>query len=128
MRRRRLLALALPALAPGCLSGLPTASGPRAPPEPDGTPGGDTGTGVSVSDIDVEPTDDDRLRVVATVRNRGGTPVDARVVVTVTVGGDETVRETTVRAPAGESATASVAFDATFDAFSADGSVSARVA
>jgi hypothetical protein len=126
VRRRRLLALALPALAPGCLSGLPTASGPRAPPEPDGTPGGRTGT--AVSDIDVEPTDDDRLRVVATVRNDGGDPVDARVVVTVTVGDEESVRETTVRVPAGDTATASVAFDVTFDAFSADGSVSARVA
>jgi hypothetical protein len=124
MRRRRLLA-ALPALLGGCLSNLPTATGPRSGPTPDGTPG--ERTGVVVADVDVEPTADDRLRVLATLRNRGPEPTDATVVVTVTVAGEESVRESTVRVPGGATVETSVAFDATFDAFTGDGSVSARV-
>jgi hypothetical protein len=108
MRRRRLLrALAVvPALLGGCLSDLPTATGPRSGPEPEDTPGQQTG--VVVADIDVEPT-------------------DATVVVTVTIADEETVRESTVRVPGQGTAEASVEFDATFDAFTGDGSVSARI-
>ena len=127
MRRRRLLRAlaAVPALLGGCLSGLPGATGPRSGPTPDGTPGGQTG--VVVEDIDVEPTDDDRLRVLATLRNRDPEPTDATVVVTVTVAGEETVREATVRVPGQGTVETSVEFDAAFDEFSGDGSVSARV-
>lgn len=127
MRRRRLLRTlaALPALLGGCLSGLPTATGPRSGPEPAGTPGQQTG--VVVSDVDIEPTEDDRLRVLATVRNRDPEPTDATVVVTVTIADEETVREVTVRVPGQGSAETSVEFDATFDEFTGDGSVSARV-
>ncbi len=128
MRRRRLLCAlaALPALLSGCLAGLPRASGPRSGPTPDGTPGGEGG--VTVADVDVEPTDDDLLRVVVSVGNRGAGRTAARVVVTVDAGGDESVRQTTVSVPAGGTATARVEFETTFDAFSSNGSVSARVA
>jgi len=128
MRRRRLIrSLAvLPALLPGCLAGLPRASGPRSGPTPDGTPGG--AGGVGVDDVDVEPTDDDRLRVVVSVVNRGAERTEARVVVTVETDGEEAVRQTTVAVPAGGRATARVEFETTFEAFSSDGSVSARVA
>ena len=127
MRRRRLLRAlaALPALLGGCLSSLPTATGPRSAPEPEGTPG--QRTGVVVADLDIEPTDDDRLRVLATLRNRDPEPTDATVVVTVTIADEETVRESTVRVPGQGTVETGVEFDATFDAFSEDGSVSARI-
>lgn len=127
MRRRRLLRalVALPALFGGCLSSLPTATGPRSGPTPDDTPGQQTG--VVVSDVDVEPTDDDRLRVLATLRNRDPEPTDATVVVTVTIAGEASEREATVRVPGRGSTAASVEFDATFDEFTGDGSVSARI-
>ena len=127
MRRRRLLrALAtLPALLAGCLSGLPTATGPRSGPDPEGTPG--QRTGVVVAEIDVEPTADDRLRVLATLRNRDPEATDATVAVTVTIADEETVREATVRVPGQGTVETSVEFDVTFDEFTGDGSVSARV-
>lgn len=128
MRRRRLLCslAALPALLSGCLAGLPRASGPRSGPTPDGTPGG-TGS-VVVADVGVEPTDDDRLRVVVTVTNRGAERTEARAAVTVRVDGEASVRETAVTVPAGGTTTADVEFAVTFDAFSSGGSVSARIA
>ena len=127
MRRRRLLCAVatLPALLTGCLSGLPTATGPRSGPEPEGTPG--RRTGVVVAEIDVEPTDDDRLRVLAALRNRGPDATDATVVVTVTIADEESVRETTVPVPGRETVETSVEFDATFDEFTGGGSVSARI-
>ncbi len=128
MRRRRLLCslAALPALLSGCLAGLPRASGPRSGPTPDGTPGEEGG--VTVADVGVEPTDDDRLRVVVTVTNRGAERTEARAAVTVRVDGEASVRETAVTVPAGGTTTADVEFGVTFDAFSSGGSVSARVA
>lgn len=128
MRRRRLLCAlaALPALLSGCLAGLPRASGPRSGPTPDGTPGEEGG--VTVADVGVEPTDDDRLRVVVTVTGRGAERTEARVAVTVRVDGEASVRETAVTVPAGGTTTADVEFGVTFDAFSSGGSVSARVA
>lgn len=128
MRRRSFAAAIAAALGGGCLADLPSATGPRSGPTPSSTPGTPgTPAGSSVTDVDVETTDDGRLRVVATVRNRGSTARTARVVVTVTVDGETSSRETTVSVPAEETATASVAFDVTFDEFSGDGSVSARV-
>lgn len=124
MRRRRLLA-ALLALLGGCLSDLPTATGPRSAPTSDGTPG--QPMGVVVADVDVEPTDDDRLRVLATLRNRGPEPTNATVVVTVTVADEESVRESTVRISGQATVETSVEFDATFDEFTGNGSVSARI-
>lgn len=128
MDRRRLLraVAALPVLGAGCLSGLPTATGPRSGPTPERTPGERVGS--VVEDIGVESTDDDRLAVVLTVRNRGVEPTEARVVATVTAGGEEFVRETTVRVGPETTTTTRVAFDVPFEEFSGDGSVSARVA
>jgi len=127
MRRRRLLsALAtLPALGAGCLSGLPTATGPRSAPEPEGTPGQQTG--VVVADVDVEEGDSGQLLVVATLRNRESDPTEATVVVTLTIGDEETVGEKTVAVPGRSSVETTVAFEATFDEFTGDGSVSARI-
>jgi hypothetical protein len=122
---RRSLVAALAALGAGCLADLPSATGPRSGPTPSGTPG--TPAGPTVADVDVEATDDDLLRVVATVRNRGTSARTTRVVVTVTVAGEESVREASVSVAAGETATASVEFDVAFDEFAGDGSVSARV-
>jgi hypothetical protein len=127
MRRRRLLAAlaALPALGAGCLSGLPTASGPRSAPEPEGTPGRQTG--VVVGDVDVAEGDQGQLLVVATLRNRGPDPTEATVVVTLSVGVEETVREATVAVPGGSSVETTIEFETTFDAFTGNGSISARV-
>jgi hypothetical protein len=83
--------------------------------------------GVVVADVDVEPTDDDRLRVLATLRNRGPEPTNATVVVTVTVADEESVRESTVRISGQATVETSVEFDATFDEFTGNGSVSARI-
>lgn len=127
MRRRRLLVAlaALPALGAGCLSGLPSATGPRSAPEPEGTPGRQTG--VVVADVDVEEGEDGQLLVLTTLRNRGPDPTDATVVVTLTVADEETVREETLELPGASSVETTVEFEATFDEFASDGSVSARV-
>lgn len=82
---------------------------------------------MAVADLSVEPTDDDRLRVLATLQNRGPEPTDATVVVTVTVGDEESVRETTVRVPGRGTTEASVEFDLPFESFAGNGSVRARV-
>ena len=127
MYRRRLLAAlaALPALGAGCLSDLPTASGPRSGPEPEGTPGRQTG--VVVGDVDIGEDSQGQLIVVATLRNRGPDPTEATVVVTLSVGVEETVRETTVEVPGGSSVETAIEFETTFDVFTDNGSISARV-
>jgi hypothetical protein len=127
MRRRRLLSAlaALPVLGAGCLSGLPTATGPRSAPEPEGTPGQQTG--VVVSDVDVDEGEEGQLLVVATLRNRGDDPTEATVAVTLTLGDEETVGEKTVEVPGRSSVETTVEFGATFDEFTGDGSVSARI-
>lgn len=130
MRRRaavRALAAALPLGLVGCLSSLPRATGPRTPPEPDDA-APDAGEEPTVADIDVEPTDDDMLRVLATVRNPQSAPITPTVVARVTVDGEEHARRAEVEVPANGRATASIEFEVTFAAFSSGGSVSASLA
>lgn len=126
MHRRALLAALAAAggttgLA-GCTGDLPRATGPRRPPASPAPPPTD-GAAVSATDIDVEPADDGSLRVLATVENRGSEPASREVVVTVTLDDREFVRSTVVRVGAGATREVGLGFDLTFDAFSADGSV-----
>jgi multidrug efflux pump subunit AcrA (membrane-fusion protein) len=128
MRRRavvRALVAALSGLA-GCSGDLPRATGPRTPPEPSSPPSS-AADEPTVSDIDVEPTDDGRLRVVATVRNPRSAPITPTVVVRVTVDDAERVRRTDLEVPANDVASARIDFDVTFDAFSSDGGVTASL-
>lgn len=118
--------VALAVLAGGCLTGLPGPSGPRGPPSPaptDADPSSPVPRTVSVADIDVEPTDEGNLRVVATVRNDGAQSVSRVVVATVTVSGERHVRSSLAAIPAGN-LTVPLVFGVDFEAFSADGTVS----
>jgi hypothetical protein len=129
MRRRdvlRSLLVAAPLGLGGCLGDLPGATGPRGPPEP-AEPSPSAGGEPTVADLDVEPTDDELLRVVATVRNPRDATVTPTVVVRVTVGGEEFVRRTPVEVPARDEADATLDFDVTFADFSANGNVSASL-
>lgn len=129
MRRRavvRALAAAVPSGLAGCSGNLPRATGPRTPPEPSSPPSS-AADEPTVSDIDVEPTDDGRLRVVATVRNPRSTPITPTVVVRVTVDDAERVRRTDLEVPANDEASARIDVDVTFDAFSSDGGVTASL-
>jgi hypothetical protein len=107
----------------GCTGDLPRATGPRRPPASPGPPPTE-GAAVSVTDIDVEPADDGSLTVLATVENRGNEPATREVVATVTLDDAELVRSTTVGIGAGATREVGLGFDLSFDAFSADGSVS----
>ncbi len=107
----------------GCAGDLPRATGPRGPPTSPGPPPTNAAA-VGVTDIDVEPADDGSLTVLATVENRGGEPATREVVATVTLDDEELVRSTTVRVGAGATREVGIGFDLSFDAFSADGSVS----
>ena len=125
MKRRRLLGLVAVGLSSGCLEGLPTATGPRNPPEaPAGEPR-DTPEvpPVRITTFDFESTDDERLRVFGEVVNDAGSERTVTVRVRVTVGGSESVRDTDVTVPSGETAPFSVEFDVEYDAFASNGEI-----
>lgn len=125
---RRAALRALAALAPaglaGCGANLPNATGPRKPPEPDSPPPRGE-TVVKVTDVDVREASDGDLRVVATVRNRGGQATTREVVATATLDGEEFVRSAEVSLDADGGAQVTFDFDVAFDAFvDGDGGVS----
>ncbi|MFB6156656.1 MAG: hypothetical protein ABEJ34_02295 [Haloferacaceae archaeon] len=98
MNRRaalRAIAAALPVGLAGCGSSLPNATGPRKPPASDSPPPSGA-TVVEVVNVDVEEAPDGDLRVVVTVRNRGGQSTTREVVVTATLDGEERVRSARV--------------------------------
>jgi hypothetical protein len=104
-RRRRLCrALAVVPLASvaGCLSGLPTATGPRNPPDeaPPTRSGGDGDDPVSVTSTDVLEGENGHLLVAGEVRNRSGAPATRTVVVEATVDDDTVSASEEVTVPA----------------------------
>lgn len=131
MNRRaalRVLAAALPVGLGGCAANLPSATGPRKPPEPASPPPSGE-TVVEVVGVDVEEAPDGDVRVFATVRNRGGQATTREVVATATLDGEERVRSTEVRLDADGEATVAIDFDFEYVAFvDGDGGVSVDVA
>ncbi|MFB6303616.1 MAG: hypothetical protein ABEH47_00495 [Haloferacaceae archaeon] len=120
----RTLAAAVPVWVAGCGSNLPSATGPRRPPASDSPPpSGDTV--VEVVDVDVEEAPDGDVRVVATVRNRGGQATTREVVARATLDGEERVRSTRVDLAANGEREVAFDFDVGYAAFvDGDGSVS----
>ncbi|MEZ3115122.1 hypothetical protein RYH80_04205 [Halobaculum sp. MBLA0147] len=129
MQRRgllaRLAALGVAALA-GCVEAAePTGpAGPPASPTPTPVPT----SGIVVDDWDVRPGDDGNLKVPVTLVNAGERPGSRRVVIEVTLGDEETLRdERTVELASGASTSFTATFDVAFDDWAADGGVNVRL-
>ncbi|KAB1196189.1 MULTISPECIES: transcriptional initiation protein Tat [Haloferax] len=129
MERRRLLGLVAVGLSSGCLSGLPTATGPRNPPEaPAGEPRQTPEIPpVRIATFDFESTDDGRLRVFGDVVNDAGSERTVTVRVRVTVDGDESIRDTDVTVPSGETASFGVVFPLEYDTFASGGELDVTI-
>lgn len=112
----RALAAVVPVALAGCAAGLPNATGPRRPPEPDGPPPSGE-TVVEVVDVDVREAPDGDLRVVARVRNRGGRETTRDVVATATLDGDERVRSAEVDLAADAETDVTLDFEFEYTAF-----------
>ncbi|MFB6092587.1 MAG: transcriptional initiation protein Tat [Haloquadratum sp.] len=114
------------ALLGGCLGTAPRATGPRhAPDAPAGqprqTPRRPT---LTIGTFDFEATDGGRLRVFGTIANHGPVQRTATVRVTVTVDGDESVRETSVTVGPDATAEWTLTVDVAYEAFTRNGSLS----
>ncbi|WP_411963515.1 transcriptional initiation protein Tat [Haloferax sp. YSMS24] len=129
MERRRLLGLVAVGLSSGCLSGYPTATGPRNPPEAPADEPRETPEvpSVRIVTFDFESTDDGRLRVFGEVVNDSGSERVVTVRVRVAVGENESVRDTDVSVPSGETEPFSVEFDVEFDAFASNGEIDVSI-
>ncbi|MFB6101287.1 MAG: transcriptional initiation protein Tat [Haloplanus sp.] len=125
MDRRGVLSL-LFALAAGCSSNPPRATGARTPPTPGESraPSGGAGRSMSVSDLSVEEADDGHLRVVATVTNPAATDRTRTLRIRVTVGETRAERSQEVTVPANDERDVAVDFpDVAYDDFSGNGSL-----
>ncbi|MFC7203491.1 transcriptional initiation protein Tat [Haloferax namakaokahaiae] len=123
MERRRLLGLVAVGLSTGCLGSLPSADGPRNPPEaPAGAPRQTPAVpDVRISTFDIEETEDGRLRVVGEVVNDAASERTANVRIRVVVGGEESVQTLEISIPAGETEPFEAVFETTFEEFSKGG-------
>ncbi|WP_224449751.1 transcriptional initiation protein Tat [Haloprofundus salilacus] len=129
MKRRTLVTALLPALSAGCLSSLPSATGPRGPPEePTTGPGeGPEYDPLSVETFDFEGTEEDELRAFGTVNNRTPEERTGTVSVRVTVDGEETVETTEVTVPGDSTAEFETVVPVSFEAFERNGQLQVTV-
>lgn len=78
---------------------------------------------ITIPDFDYESTDDDRMRVNATVRNEADSDRTVALTVQVGAGEDDYEQSTTVEVGSNESAETETVFDVTVEEFEGDGSI-----
>jgi hypothetical protein len=78
---------------------------------------------ITIPDFDYEATDDDRMRVDATVKNEGDSERTVTLTVQVRAGEDRYEQSTTVEVGSNESAETETVFDTTVEEFEGDGSI-----
>lgn len=128
MKRRDVLSVFALSLSSGCLGSLPSATGPRKPPEaPEGKPRAPSAD-PSIETWDYGETDEGTLTVFGTIKNPADVETTVTVAVTVTVDEDKHTKSADYTVPAGGTTDFDLTFEVSFDQFQQHGSIDLELA